>query len=62
MREAIESNPKAVADYQKGKQNAVGFLGWASHAGNRGQANHRWRTRLCRPTFADSAPAEETPS
>ncbi len=62
VREAIESNPKAVADYQKGKQNAVGFLVGQVMRATRGQANPQVANTLVVQHLADSAPAEETPS
>ena len=46
VREAIEGNPKAVADFQKGKQNAVGFLVGQVMRATRGQANPQIANQL----------------
>ncbi len=46
VQEAIEANPKAVADFQKGKQNAVGFLVGQVMRATRGQANPQVANQL----------------
>ena len=46
VHEAIEANPKAVADFQKGKQNAVGFLVGQVMRATRGQANPQVANQL----------------
>ena len=44
--DAIAANPKAVADFQSGKQNAVGFLVGQVMRATRGQANPQVANRL----------------
>ena len=46
VREAIEANPKAVDDFLKGKQNAVGFLVGQVMRATRGQANPQVANKL----------------
>ena len=46
VREAISGNPKAVADFQRGKQNAVGFLVGQVMRATRGQANPQVANQL----------------
>ena len=46
VRQAIENNPKAVADFQKGKSNAVGFLVGQVMRETRGQANPQVANQL----------------
>ena len=46
VRRAIENNPKAVADFRKGKSNAVGFLVGQVMRETRGQANPQVANQL----------------
>lgn len=46
VRQAIEANPKAVVDFQKGKSNAVGFLVGQVMRETRGQANPQVANQL----------------
>ena len=46
VRDAIAANPKAVADFQNGKQNAVGFLVGQVMRATRGQANPQVANQL----------------
>lgn len=57
IKEIIASNPKAVADFQKGKQNAVGFLVGQVMRATRGQANPQIANQLVAESLAaaDSA-------
>ena len=48
VREAINGNPKAVADFQGGKENAVGFLVGQVMRATRGQANPKVANELVR--------------
>ena len=48
VREAINDNPKAVADFQGGKENAVGFLVGQVMRATRGQANPKVANELVR--------------
>ena len=58
VREAIEANPKAVADFQKGKQNAVGFLVGQVMRATRGQANPQTANQLVAQQLAALGPSE----
>ena len=59
VREAIEANPKAVADFQKGKQNAVGFLVGQVMRATRGQANPQTANQLVAQQLAALGPSED---
>jgi aspartyl-tRNA(Asn)/glutamyl-tRNA(Gln) amidotransferase subunit B len=57
IREAIAANPKAVSDFQKGKQNAVGFLVGQVMRATRGQANPQVANQLVTEELSALAPA-----
>ncbi len=59
VREAIEANPKAVADFQKGKQNAVGFLVGQVMRATRGQANPQTANQLVAQQLAAIGTSED---
>lgn len=59
VKEIIASNPKAVADFQKGKQNAVGFLVGQVMRATRGQANPQIANQLVSESLA-AADAEDS--
>ena len=59
VREAIEANPKAVADFQKGKQNAVGFLVGQVMRATRGQANPQTANQLVAQQLAALGTSED---
>ncbi len=48
VRESISGNPKAVADFQGGKENAIGFLVGQVMRATRGQANPKVANELVR--------------
>ena len=59
VQEAIEANPKAVADFQKGKQNAVGFLVGQVMRATRGQANPQVANQLVAEQLAAVTPGAD---
>ena len=56
VREAIASNPRAVADFQRGKENAVGFLVGQVMRATRGQANPQLANQLVTEQLRALAP------
>ena len=59
VRDAIAANPKAVADFQNGKQNAVGFLVGQVMRATRGQANPQVANRLVSEQLQSLAPVAD---
>ncbi len=61
VRDAIAANPKAVADFRNGKQNAIGFLVGQVMRATRGQANPQVANQLVMEQLAslESADNEE---